>query len=80
MTAERIAPTAYMVIHRIKWALRNGARSKEVINVFWEEELERDVGDLRRELGIEQPPDLRAIRKRERAEKKRLKEIKEQGI
>ncbi|KAH8171620.1 coenzyme Q (ubiquinone) biosynthesis protein coq4 domain-containing protein [Sarocladium implicatum] len=64
----------------LPWALRNGARSKEVINVFWEEELERDVEDLRRELGIEQPPDLREIRKRERAEKKRLKEIKEHGI
>ena len=64
----------------LPWALRNGARSKEVINVFWEEELERDVSDLRKELGIEQPPDLREIRKRERAEKKRLKEIKEHGI
>ena len=64
----------------LPWALRNGARSKKVINVFWEEELERDVSDLRKELGIEQPPDLREIRKRERAEKKRLKEIKEHGI
>ncbi|KAL2209262.1 coenzyme Q biosynthesis protein Coq4 [Sarocladium strictum] len=64
----------------LPWALRNGARSQEVINVFWEEQLERDVGELRAELGIEQPPDLRAIRKKEKAEKKRLKEIKEHGI
>lgn len=61
------------------WALRNGARSKEVINVFWEEQLERDVDDLRVELGIERPPDLRDIRKREREEKKRLKEMKSQA-
>lgn len=59
------------------WAVRNGSRSKEVINVFWEEELERDVNDLRQELGIEQPPDLRSIRKREREEKKKLKQMKE---
>ena len=57
------------------WAIRNGARSKEVINVFWEEELERDVDDLRKELGIEQPPDLRTIRKREREERRRMKEM-----
>ncbi|KAL3954955.1 hypothetical protein ACCO45_010518, partial [Purpureocillium lilacinum] len=48
----------------LPWAVRNGARSKELINVFWEEQLERDVDDLRRELGIERPPDLREIRKR----------------
>lgn len=62
------------------WALKNGAKSKEVINVFWEEQLERDVDDMRRELGIEQPPDLRDIRKREREEKKRLKEIRTGAI
>ncbi|KHN98675.1 ubiquinone biosynthesis protein coq-4 [Metarhizium album ARSEF 1941] len=56
----------------LPWALRNGSRSKELINVFWEEQLDRDVADLRRELGIEQPPDLRAIRKAERQYKKRL--------
>ncbi|KFA69807.1 hypothetical protein S40285_02419 [Stachybotrys chlorohalonatus IBT 40285] len=64
----------------LPWALKNGTRSDEVINVFWEEELERDVDDLRKELGIEQPPDLRAIRKREREEKKRLKEMRAQGL
>lgn len=55
----------------LPWALRNGLRSKEVINVYWEEEMERDVDDLRKELGIEQPPDLRAIRKREKEERRR---------
>ena len=54
----------------LPWALRNGARSKEVINVYWEEVLESDVGELRAELGIEQPPDLRSIRKAEKERKK----------
>ncbi|KAM4065048.1 coenzyme Q (ubiquinone) biosynthesis protein coq4 domain-containing protein [Hirsutella rhossiliensis] len=58
----------------LPWALRNGARSRDVINVFWEEQLERDVDDLRAELGIERPPDLRSIRKREREERNRHKE------
>ncbi|KAF4124794.1 ubiquinone biosynthesis protein COQ4 [Geosmithia morbida] len=62
----------------LPWALRNGARSKEVINVYWEKQLERDVDDLRAELGIERPPDLRAIRKRERDEKKRQEAVRHQ--
>jgi ubiquinone biosynthesis protein COQ4 len=55
----------------LPWAVRNGLRAHEVINVYWEEQLERNVGDLRRELGIEQPPDLREIRRREREERNR---------
>ncbi|KAM3525788.1 hypothetical protein NHJ13051_003779 [Beauveria bassiana] len=55
----------------LPWALRNGARSNEVINVYWEEQLERSVQDLRGELGIEQPPDLREMRAKERAERKK---------
>lgn len=57
------------------WALRNGARADEVINVYWEHEMETDVADLRRRLGIEAPPDLRDIRKREREERKRASEL-----
>ena len=45
------------------WALRSGLKSKELINVYWEEVLERDVDELREELGIEKPPDLRDTRK-----------------
>ncbi|KAK8064956.1 coenzyme Q biosynthesis protein Coq4 [Apiospora phragmitis] len=56
------------------WALRNGLRSDEVINVYWEEEMETDVQGLRRRLGIEQPPDLRDIRKREREERWKQKQ------
>ena len=45
------------------WALANGLKAKEIINVYWEEQLERDVDELRAELGIEKPPDLRNTRK-----------------
>ncbi|KAF2654113.1 coenzyme Q biosynthesis protein-like protein Coq4 [Lophiostoma macrostomum CBS 122681] len=58
------------------WALRNGAQSDDVINVYWEEELETDVNELRARLGIEKPPDLRSIRKSERERKKREKEAR----
>ncbi|KAI1499984.1 coenzyme Q biosynthesis protein Coq4-domain-containing protein [Biscogniauxia marginata] len=56
------------------WAVRNGLRCGDVINVYWEEELETDVDELRARLGIETPPDLREIRRRERLERKRMKE------
>ncbi|KAI0019085.1 Coq4-domain-containing protein [Xylariomycetidae sp. FL0641] len=56
------------------WAVRNGLRAEEVINVYWEEEMETDVDELRKRLRIEQPPDLRAIRKSEREARKRAKE------
>ena len=49
-------------------------RAREVINVYWEEELERDVEDLRRELGVEPPPDMRAERKAEREARRRARE------
>jgi ubiquinone biosynthesis protein COQ4 len=54
----------------LPWALSNGLTAKEIINVYWEEQLESDVTELRAELGIEQPPDLREIRKQERLRKK----------
>lgn len=55
------------------WAVRNGLRADEVINVYWEREMETDVEELRRRLGVEAPPDLRSIRRREREERKRRK-------
>lgn len=58
----------------LPWAVSNGLRSKEIMSVYWEEELKRDVDDLRNELGIERPPDLRATRKRLREQKKTAKE------
>ena len=61
----------------LPWALRNGFKSKELINIYWEEQLDRDVEDLRAELGIERPPDLREIRKAEREQRKVAKEKQE---
>lgn len=58
----------------LPWAVSNGLKSKEIINVYWEEELERDVDDLRKELGIERPPDLRDTRKSLKEQKKAAKE------
>ncbi|KAG6038717.1 Ubiquinone biosynthesis protein [Claviceps citrina] len=57
----------------LPWALRNGSRCRELICVFWEELLERDVDELRAELRIERPPDLRALRKRAREEERQEK-------
>lgn len=50
----------------LPWALGNGLKAKEIINVYWEERLESDVDNLRAELGIEKPVDLRSIRQEER--------------
>ncbi|KAK5945121.1 Ubiquinone biosynthesis protein [Knufia obscura] len=61
----------------LPWAFSNGWKSKDVINVYWEEELETDVVELRARLGIEQPPDLRATRKKIRDAKKAAKEAKQ---
>ena len=46
----------------LPWALRSGIRCKELVNVYWEEQLENDVDQLREELGIEKPPDIRKLR------------------
>ncbi|SCV04779.1 LAMI_0H19020g1_1 [Lachancea mirantina] len=46
----------------IPWALRAGLSSKPLINVYWEKILDRDVDELREDLEIRPPPDLRTIR------------------
>lgn len=56
------------------WAVRNGLKAEEVINVYWEEEMRSDVEELRTRLGLEIPPDLRAWRKRLRDEKRAEKQ------
>ena len=55
----------------LPWAVANGVRSGDLVNVYWEEELETDVGVLRDRLGIEMPPDLREERRRVRGEERR---------
>ena len=59
----------------LPWAFSNGTRCKDIINIYWEEELETDVDDLRTRLGLEKPPDLREAR-RKAAKEKRLNESK----
>jgi len=59
------------------WATRNGAQSDDVINIYWEEELETDIDELRTRLGIEKPPDLRELRRMQREARKKEKEGQE---
>ncbi|MCJ1440724.1 MAG: Ubiquinone biosynthesis protein [Stictis urceolatum] len=54
----------------LPWAMVNGSKSRDVINVYWEEQLQSNVDDLRMHLGIIKPPDLREIRKIIRAQRK----------
>jgi ubiquinone biosynthesis protein COQ4 len=63
----------------LPWALKNGTQAKEVINVYWEKQLERDVEELRTELGVEKPVDLRDIRKAERERRRAEKEAKKRA-
>ena len=63
----------------LPWAVRSGLQSEELINVYWEEVLEKDVQELRAELKIEQPPDLRDIRRKIREERKAEKMRKQAG-
>ena len=59
------------------WAMANGLKAEEMLNVYWEEELETDADELRARLGIEMPPNLREIRKKLRDQKKAEKAAQE---
>ncbi|SPO03904.1 probable Ubiquinone biosynthesis protein coq4, mitochondrial [Cephalotrichum gorgonifer] len=73
LTLNRMGRRRFFEMY-LPWALKNGLRGDDVINVYWEEELETDVGELRARLGIEKPPDLREIRRQEREQRRREKE------
>lgn len=46
------------------WALKTAAHCKKnLINVYWEKIMDKDVNEIRKELGIELPPDMRSLRK-----------------
>lgn len=45
------------------WAFSSGLNSKPLINVYWEKILTKDVNEFREEMNIEQPPDLRNLRR-----------------
>ncbi|ODQ80163.1 hypothetical protein BABINDRAFT_35310 [Babjeviella inositovora NRRL Y-12698] len=50
------------------WAIKNGLNGQSLINVYWEECLEMDTGELRKLLGFEEPPpDLRQMRRLQKA-------------
>ncbi|CDK24607.1 unnamed protein product [Kuraishia capsulata CBS 1993] len=51
------------------WALKNGSQSKPLINVYWEKLLEKDIDELKAELNIERPPDMRELRRLQRQKK-----------
>ena len=65
----------------LPWAFREGWKMKagELLNVYWEEELEGDVDVLRRRLGITPPPDLREVRRRLREERRQENEARVVG-
>ena len=61
----------------LPWAVQNGSRCESLVNVYWEEELERDVDELRGELGVERPRDLREIRRAASLKRRRREREKE---
>lgn len=63
----------------LPWAVRSGLASKELINVYWEEILEKDVDEFRQEMGIERPPDLRQIRRMIRLQRNRENKMPERN-
>ncbi len=62
----------------LPWAFREGYKMKsgELLHIYWEEELETDVEDLRRRLGITPPPDLREARRKAKEEKRHETDIR----
>ncbi|GMG22402.1 unnamed protein product [Ambrosiozyma monospora] len=45
------------------WAWQCAVGCKPLINVYWEKIMERDVNEVRKELGVIVPPDMRQLRK-----------------
>lgn len=46
------------------WCFSNGLNCKPLINIYWENILDKDIQELRNEINLEDPPpDLRALRK-----------------
>ncbi|SCU89406.1 LAME_0E03356g1_1 [Lachancea meyersii CBS 8951] len=59
----------------LPWAIKSGLSSKPLINVYWEELLEHDLEDIRKNLHLSPPPDLRKIRQ-ERAQQREQFKLK----
>ena len=43
----------------VTWAIKCGSSAKSLITVYWEERWEQDVEELKRELGIWDPPEAK---------------------
>lgn len=43
----------------VPWAMRCGGSARSLITVYWEKRWEQDVGELKLELGIWDPPEAR---------------------
>lgn len=55
------------------WCFSNGLHCKSLMTVYWEKLLDKDIDELRKELGLAKPPaDMRALRKAAIARKKSL--------
>lgn len=53
------------------WALKTADHCrKNLINVYWEKIMNKNVDELRKELNIEVPPDMRMLRKKQKHQKK----------
>lgn len=64
----RIKPQQKQRLYEIyfPWAIRLGANAKPLMNVYWERMLSADVNAFRDHMGIEQPPDMRDMRRQMR--------------
>ncbi|KAH0607466.1 uncharacterized protein H6S33_002500 [Morchella sextelata] len=62
------------------WAVRNGLLAREVINIYWEEELLTGVEALRERIGLEKPLDLRGVRREERRRRRKEEERRKAGV
>ncbi len=57
------------------WAIETAAHCKNnLINVYWEKIMDKDVDDLRAELGITKPPDMRELRRIARERRHAIKQ------
>jgi ubiquinone biosynthesis protein COQ4 len=65
----------------VPWALRCGANAKPLIAVYWEERWESNVDDMKKELGIWDPPTAiwgKTLSEAEKARKKRQSQVANQ--
>lgn len=60
----------------IPWAVTNGLRAKSLMTVYWEEILERDADEVRKELNIDMPPNMRELRKAAKKAKRSSPKLK----